>query len=62
MSTVPLRKHLKLQERSEYIDDLIKKIGETDENADQVTFEFEFFNGGKKQKFDSFIKKIWINK
>ena len=38
------------KERSEDIDELIKKLGETDENADQVTFEFEFFTGGKKTK------------
>ena len=44
------------KERSEDIDELIKKLGETDENADQVNFEFEFFTGGRNQKFDSFIK------
>ena len=48
------------KERSEDIDELIKKLGETDENADQVTFEFEFFAGGKNQKFDSFIKKYGL--
>ena len=37
------------KEQSEDIDELIKKLGETDENADQVTFESEFFIGGKKQ-------------
>ena len=25
-----------------------------------MTFEFEFFNGGKKQKIDSFIKKYGL--
>ena len=45
------------KERSEDIDELIKKLGETDKNADQVTFEFEFLTGGKYQKFDSFTKK-----
>ena len=25
-----------------------------------MTFEFEFFNGGKKQKFDSFLKKYGL--
>ena len=48
------------KERSEDIDDLIKKISETYQNADQVTFEFEFVNGGKNQKFDSFIKKYGL--
>ena len=38
------------KERSEDIDELIKKLGETDENADQVTFESETFTGGKKTK------------
>ena len=46
------------KERSKDIDNLIKKLGETDENADQVTFQFEFFNGGKIQKFDSFTKNM----
>ena len=48
------------KERSEDIDELIKKLGETDENADQVTFEFEFFTGGKNQKFDLFIRKYGL--
>ena len=48
------------KERSEDIDELIKKLGETDENADQANFEFEFFTGGKNQKFDSFIKKYGL--
>ena len=59
ISIVPLKKHLKLL-KNEDIDELIKKLGETDENADQVTFEFEFFTGEKNQKFDLFIKKYGL--
>ena len=44
------------KEQSEDIDELIKKLGETDENADQVTFLL----AEKKQKFDSFIKKYGL--
>ena len=48
------------KEWSEDIDELIKKLGETDEKADQVTFEFEFFTGRKNQKFDLFTKKYGL--
>ena len=46
------------KERSEDIDELIKKIGKTDESKsdEQLTFEFEFFTGGVNQKFNSFVK------
>ena len=47
------------KDRSEDIDELIKKIVKTDESEsdEQVTFEFEFFTGGVNQKFNSFVKR-----
>ena len=51
-----------LKEWSEDIDELIKKIGKTDESEsdEQVTFEFESFTGGVNQKFNSFVKRYGL--
>ena len=51
------------KEKSRDLDEIIEKNGkssESDESFDQVTFEFEFFTGGRNSKFDSFIKKYGL--
>ena len=53
------------KERTRELDEIIEKLGkskssESDDFFDQVTFEFEFFNGGRNTKFDSFMKKIGL--
>ena len=46
------------KERTLDIDDFVEKIGKNEES--EATFEFEFFNGGKNSKFDSFVKKFGL--
>ena len=51
------------KEKSRDLDEIIEKNGkssESDESFDQVTFEFEFFTGGRNSKFDSFVKKYGL--
>ena len=54
------------KERTRDLDEIIKKLGKSskssksDNSFDQVTFEFEFFNGGRNTKFDYFTKKIGV--
>ena len=44
------------KERTENIEDLIEKISRNEKS--ELTFEFEFFNGGKNLKFDSFCNRF----
>ena len=51
------------KERSRDLDEIIEKLGkssESDESFDQITFEFEFFTGGRNSKFDSFVQKYGL--
>ena len=50
------------KERSWDIDEIIDKLGKSShsETSNQVTFEFEFFTGGKNSKFNSFVKKYGL--
>ena len=54
------------KERTRDLDEIIKKLGKSskfsksDNSFDQVTFEFEFFNGGRNTKFDYSTKKIGV--
>ena len=47
------------KERTENIEDLIKKVGDADRNS-QLTFKFEFFQGGENDKFNSFMNKFGL--
>ena len=46
------------KERTENIEELVEKIGKNEES--ELTFEFEFFNGGANLKFDSFVKRFGL--
>ena len=46
------------KQRTENIEELVEKIGRNEES--ELTFEFEFFNGGTNSKFDSFIKRFGL--
>ena len=46
------------KERHDDIDELVKKVSSTEDS--EITFEFEFFTGGTKAKFDSFVKKFGL--
>ena len=52
------------KERTLELDEIIEKLGnksaQSEDPFDEVTFEFEFFNGGKNAKFDSFTKKFGL--
>ena len=47
------------KERTENIEELVEKIGKSEES--ELTFEFEFFNGGENLKFDSFLQRFGLN-
>ena len=40
------------------IDELVEKVGLTEES--EATFEFEFFSGGQNHKFNSFVKAFGL--
>ena len=53
------------KERTRELDEIIEKLGkskfsESDDFFDQVTFEFEFSNGVRNTKFDSFTKQFGL--
>ena len=49
-------------DRFENLDEIINKVGNIDNNQDkQKILEFEFFNGGTNQKFDSFVRKFGLS-
>ena len=48
------------KERRKNINELIEKLGRSDESDDQVTFEFDFFTGGVNPKFNSFVKRYGL--
>ena len=44
------------------MDEIINKVSNIDDDQDeQKIFEFEFFTGGKNQKFDSFVRKFGLS-
>ena len=44
------------------MDEIINKVGNADDDQDeQKIFEFDFFTGGKNQKFDSFVPKSGLS-
>ena len=44
------------------MDEIINKVSNIDNNQDeQKIFEFEFFTGGKNQKFDLFVQKFGLS-
>ena len=47
------------KERTENIEELVQKVGEADKNS-QLTFKFEFFQGGENAKFDSFMNNFGL--
>ena len=46
------------KERNIGIDELVEKVGRTEES--EATFEFEFFSGGEDFKFNSFVKAFGL--
>ena len=46
------------KERNIGIDELVEKVGRTEES--ETTFEFEFFSGGEDFKFNSFVKAFGL--
>ena len=46
------------KERTENIVDLIERVGENEKS--QLTFQFEFFQGGENAKFDSFMNNFGL--
>ena len=49
-------------DRFEDLDEIINKVSNIDNNQDkQKLLEFEFFNGGTNQKFDSFVRKFGLS-
>ena len=50
------------KEKIEDLDEIINKVNNIDDDQDeQKIFEFEFFTGGKNQKFDSFVQKFGLS-
>ena len=47
------------KERTENIEELVKKVGDADQNS-QSTFKFEFFQGGVNAKFHSFMNNFGL--
>ena len=47
------------KERTENIKELIEKVGDADQNS-QLTFQFEFFQGGENAKFNSFMNNFGL--
>ena len=47
------------KERTENIEELVQKVGEDDKNS-QLTFQFEFFQGGENSKFNSFMNNFGL--
>ena len=46
------------KERNSDIDELVEKVGRTEES--ESTIEFEFFSGGENFKFNSFVKSFGL--
>ena len=46
------------KEMHDDIDELVQKVGSTEDS--EIKFEFEFFTGGTNAKFDSFVKKFGL--
>ena len=44
--------------RTDNIEELVEKIGRNEES--ELTFEFEFFNGGENLKFHSFVQRFGL--
>ena len=42
------------------LNEILNKIGEDDDKDDKKIFEFEFFTGGKKPKFDKYIRNFGL--
>ena len=50
------------KEKIKDFDEIINKVSNIDDDQDeQKIFEFEFFTGGKNQKFDSFVQKFGLS-
>ena len=46
------------KERTENITDLVERVGENEES--ELTFQFEFFQGGENSKFDTLMKRFGL--
>ena len=46
------------KERTEDITDLVERVGENEKS--QLTFQFEFFQGGENHKFDTFMNRFGL--
>ena len=44
-----------LKKKNDDLNEILDKIGNGENGDDQKLFEFEFFTGGKNQKFDKYI-------
>ena len=49
------------KEKIDDLNEILDKIGKGEDGDDQKLFEFEFFTGGKNQKFDKYIRHFGLS-